>query len=192
MPKDQQRVEDGTAEWQFIRELRLAYDVREVQPSDETLPADTELLLVINPTGFDPRLLHAIDQFILSGRPAVVLLDPYNYFEVERDETDGPVLGAQYYKSSNLREFLAAWGVRFSANEVIGDLLNPTEVPVQENQPPISLPVWITLTHFDDSLPVTAGFDAVTLAHAGYLAAATNRGITFSPLLQSSPRSAPV
>jgi ABC-type uncharacterized transport system involved in gliding motility auxiliary subunit len=190
MPKEQQRVEDGTAEWQFIRELRLAYDVREVQPTDLTLPADTDLVLVINPTGFDPRLLHAIDQFILSGRPAVLLLDPYNYFEVERDETDGPVLGAQYYKRSDLPEFRKAWGLTFSTGAVVGDLANPTEVPVQENQPPVSLPVWISLSQFDDSQPVTAGLDLVTLAHAGSLGAAPGSPVQFTPLLRSSTNTA--
>ena len=77
LPKEQQKVEDGTAEWQFMKELRLAYDPEEVHPTDETLPADADALLVINPTGFDPRLQYAIDQFILSGRPAMILLDPY-------------------------------------------------------------------------------------------------------------------
>jgi ABC-type uncharacterized transport system involved in gliding motility auxiliary subunit len=190
MPIDQQKVEDGTAEWQFMKELRLAYNPEEVHPSNDTLPGDADALLVINPTGFDPRLLHAIDQFILSGKPAVILLDPYNYFEVERDITDGNVLGEQYFKSGDLPAFLANWGVQFSREQVVGDLLHPTQVPVQENQPPASLPVWISLSQFEDSQPATAGFDLVTLAHAGSLAPANNPAVTFTPLLQTSPKSA--
>lgn len=190
LPKEQQKIEDGTAEWQFMKEVRLAYDPIEVHPTDDTLPAGIDALLVINPSGFDPRLLHAIDQFILSGRPAVVLLDPYNYFEVERDATDGNVIGETYAKSSDLPGFLPAWGVRFSSHEIVGDLLNPTSVPVQDNQPPASLPVWISLTQFDDNLPATAGFDLVTLAEAGCLSPLPGSATTFTPLLRSSPKSA--
>jgi ABC-type uncharacterized transport system involved in gliding motility auxiliary subunit len=191
MPKKMQKVEDGTAEWQFLRDLRPLYDLEEVMPTNDTLPADTDALLVINPDGFDPRLLHAIDQFILSGRPAVILLDPYCYSEVERDESDGPVIGAVYHKSSNLPEFLAAWGLGFSAHEVVGDLAHATEVPVQENQPPIPFPVWLTIGEFDDAQPVTAGFDAVLFPHVGYLTPVPS-GARLTPLVRSSTKSAPL
>jgi ABC-type uncharacterized transport system involved in gliding motility auxiliary subunit len=186
------KIDDGTAEWQFIRELRASYDMEDVHPSNETLPADTDMLLVINPNGFDPRMIHAIDQFVLSGKPAVVIVDPYNYKEIERDETDGNVIGAVYYKSSDLPTLFPAWGVKFSSNEVIGDLAYPTEVPVQENQPPIPFPLWITIPQFDDTQPVTAGFDAVLVAHSGYLEPAPGAQITFTPLLRSSTKAAPL
>lgn len=192
MPKEQQKVEDGSAEWQFIKELRVSYELTEVMPTNETLPADADILLVINPSGFSPRLLHAIDQFILSGGPAVVLLDPYNYHEVLRDQTDGNVIGAEYHKASDLPGFLPGWGVRFSAHEVVGDLAFSTEVPVQDNHPPILFPLWITVPEFDDSQAVTAGFDAVLLAQAGYFAPLPGSPTTFTPLVRSSPRSAPV
>jgi ABC-type uncharacterized transport system involved in gliding motility auxiliary subunit/ABC-type transport system involved in multi-copper enzyme maturation permease subunit len=192
VPVDMRKIDDGTAEWQFIRELRASYDMEDVHPSNETLPADTDMLLVINPNGFDPRMIHAIDQFVLSGKPAVVIVDPYNYKEIERDETDGNVIGAVYYKSSDLPTLFPAWGVKFSSNEVIGDLAYPTEVPVQENQPPIPFPLWITIPQFDDTQPVTAGFDAVLVAHSGYLEPAPGAQITFTPLLRSSTKAAPL
>jgi ABC-type uncharacterized transport system involved in gliding motility auxiliary subunit len=192
MPKEMQKVEDGTAEWQFIKDLRASYDLEEVHPTNETLPGNTDLLLVINPTNFDPRLLHAIDQYILSGKPAVVMLDPYCYFEVSRDETDGNVIGETYAKSSDLPDFLKAWGVQFSSHEVIGDLAYPTEVPVQDNQPPIPFPVWLSIPEFDDTQPVTAGFDLVMVAHTGYLRPAPGSTATMTPLLRTSRRSAPL
>jgi ABC-2 type transport system permease protein len=192
LPPDMRKLEDGTAEWQFIRELRGSYELEDVHPSNETLPADADLLLVINPSGFDPRMIHAVDQFVLSGRPAVVLVDPYNYREVNRDDTDGNVIGAQYFKSSDLPSLLPAWGVKFSAKEVVGDLAYPTEVPVQENQPPIPFPLWLTIPQFDDTHPVTAGFDAVMLAHTGYLAPTPGSNVKFTPLLRSSPKAAPL
>jgi ABC-2 type transport system permease protein len=194
MPVEQRKIEDGTAEWQFVRELRVSYEVTDVHPGDETLPGDTDILLVINPNGFDPRMIHAIDQFVLSGRPAVVLVDPYNYREVLRDETDGNVLGAEYFKRSDLPELLPAWGIHFAPREVVGDLAFPTEIPVQDNQPPIPFPVWITLPEFDDSQAVTAGFDSVLLAHAGHVEplGGDAPAVRFTPLLRSSPRSGPL
>ena len=189
-PKEQQKMEDGTAEWAFVKDLRVSYDLTEIHPSFETLPADTDALLVINPTGFDPRLVHAIDQFILSGRPAVILLDPYCYQEVSRDEMDGPVLGEEYAKSGDLPELLRAWGVSFSAKEVVADVQYSTDVPMQENQPPVSFPLWISIPQFDDTQPVTAGFDNVLLAHAGVLGPAAGTSVKFTPLLRSSASSA--
>jgi ABC-type uncharacterized transport system involved in gliding motility auxiliary subunit len=189
-PKEQQKVEDGTAEWQFVKDLRVSYDLEEIHPSFETLPADTDAVLVINPTGFDPRLVHAIDQFILSGRPAVILLDPYCYQEVSRDEMDGPVIGEDYAKSSDLPELLRAWGVRFSAGEVVADVQYATDVPMQEGQPPVSFPLWVTIPEFDDTQPVTAGFDGVLLAHAGTLSAEAGSSVRLTPLLRSSNASA--
>jgi ABC-type uncharacterized transport system involved in gliding motility auxiliary subunit len=191
-PKEQQKMEDGTAEWQFIKDLQVSYDLQEIHPSFETLPADTDAVLVINPTGFDPRLVHAIDQFVLSGRPAVVLVDPYCYHEVTRDESDGPVIGEEYYKSSDLPDLLSAWGVRLSSSEVVADVAYATEVPVQEGQPPIAFPLWMSIPQFDDTQPVTAGFDSVLLAHAGYLSTLPGTAAKVTPLLRSSPASAPL
>jgi ABC-2 type transport system permease protein len=188
LPVDMRKVEDGTAEWQFIRELRASYDLVDVNPTNETLPADADILVVINPAGFDPRLVHAIDQFVLSGRPAIVLVDPYNYHEVERDDTDGNVIGAQYFKTSDLPSLLPAWGVKFSAKQVVADLGYPTEVAVQDNQPPIPFPLWLTIPEFDDAQPVTAGFDAIMLAHTGYLEPIPGVATSFTPLLRSSPK----
>jgi ABC-type uncharacterized transport system involved in gliding motility auxiliary subunit len=190
-PKEQQRSEDGTAEWQFIKDLRVSYDLVEVHPTFDTLPPDTDALLVIDPVGFDPRLLYAIDQFILSGRPAVILVDPFCYIEVSRDESDGPVIGEEYDKASDLPELFQAWGLRFSAHEVVADAEFTTDVPVQEGQPPVAFPLWISIPRFDDTQPVTAGFDSVMLAHAGFLAAA-DPALQLTPLLQSSAHSAPL
>ncbi len=192
LPPEQRQIEDGTAEWQFVRDLRVSYDVQDVNPANETFPANTDVLLVINPAGFNPRLVYAIDQYVLSGRPAVVLVDPYEYHEVRRDETDGNVIGASYAKASDLPALFAAWGLQFSAREVIADLDNPTIVPVQENRPPVPFPFWVSLSKFDDTLPITAGFDSVMLAHAGWFTPAPRSAIRFTPLLRSSPRSAAV
>jgi ABC-type uncharacterized transport system involved in gliding motility auxiliary subunit len=189
-PKEQQKIEDGTAEWQFVKELRVSYDLEEVHPTFETLPAGTDALLVINPAGFDPRLLHAIDQFVLSGRPAMILLDPYCYQETSRDEADGPVIGEEYAKSSDLPELLAAWGVTFRARDVLADVAYATEVPMQDGQPPVLFPLWVSIPTFDDAQPVTAGFDSVMLAHAGVLAAADGASTKITPLLRSSDASA--
>lgn len=192
LPPEMRKLEDGTAEWQFIRELRGSYDLVDVNPTNDTLPADADILLVINPNGFDPRMYYAIDQFVLSGRPAIVLVDPYNYHEVERDDTDGNVIGAQYFKSSDLPRLFPAWGLKFSAHEVLGDLAYPTEVPVQDNQPPIAFPLWLSIPEFDDAQPVTAGFDSVLLAHTGYLEPIPGAATTFTPLLRSSTKAAPL
>jgi ABC-type uncharacterized transport system involved in gliding motility auxiliary subunit len=187
-PKEQQRVEDGTAEWQFVKDLRLSYELVEVHPTFDTLPPDVDALLVIDPVGFDPRLLYAIDQFVLSGRPAVILVDPYCYQEISRDQTDGPVVGEEYAKTSDLPGLFTAWGVRFAARDVVADLQFPTEVPVQEGQPPASFPLWISVPRFDDAQPVTGGFDTVLLAHAGFLEAGGTA--TLTPLVTSSENSA--
>jgi ABC-type uncharacterized transport system involved in gliding motility auxiliary subunit/ABC-type transport system involved in cytochrome c biogenesis permease component len=190
VPPEQRKIEDGTAEWQFVRELRLSYQIEDIHPLNETLPADLDVLLIINPAQFDSRILHAVDQYVLAGKPAVVLVDPFNYQEVNRDEQDGNVLGAEYAKASDLPTLLPHWGLHFAPHEVIGDLENPTEVPVQRDAPPITLPIWLTLKSFDDSQSLTAGFDAVLLPHVGHLTALGTPGITVTPLLRSSPQSA--
>ncbi len=189
MPKRLQKVEDGTAEWQFMKDLRVFYDVQEVVPAAATLPGDADCLLVINPSGFDPRLLYSIDQYILSGRPAVVLLDPYCYHEVVRDDSDGPIIGEEYAKSSDLPEFLPRWGVHFSSHEVVGDLGYPTEVPLAKDQPPITFPLWLTVTDFDDAQPVTAGFDRMLLAYTGSFTTVPGAPVTMTPLVRSTVRS---
>jgi ABC-type uncharacterized transport system involved in gliding motility auxiliary subunit len=186
MPKSQQRMEDGTAEWQFLKDLRVSYDVVEVHPTFDTLPPDTEALLVVNPSGFDPRLLYAIDQFVLSGRPAVVLVDPYCYSEITRDDSDGPVIGEDYYKVSDMPELFAAWGLEFRREHVVADLEYMTEVPMGEGRPPVDFPLWVSVTRFDDTQPVTAGFDNVMLAHAGVLATKADAAARLTPLLRSS------
>ena len=65
-----------------IDEWSQTYDIVPVEATARTLPENLDVLAVIHPENLSPQLRFAIDQFILSGKPVFLAVDPSSeYFK---------------------------------------------------------------------------------------------------------------
>jgi ABC-type uncharacterized transport system involved in gliding motility auxiliary subunit len=177
----------------FLTELRRSADVRIIE-DPEQLDASIDVLLVLHLQQPDEAMLYAIDQFVLSGRPALLAVDPSSYNQ--RSSQANPMMGMQGMPnvSSDLQPLFSAWGVRFDPATVVGDQQLAAPVSTQAGGPPTRYPVWLNFTSIESTSPLLATLNNLLLVEAGHFNMADEavEGIVFEPLLQTTATSGDV
>ena len=110
----------------FYQQLEQDYDVEMIDLTVDKIEDDVDVLVVLHPAGIADQGQYAIDQFILSGKNAVILLDPFS-IEAASQQPQQPQFPGQppmggVEPSSNLDTLLAKWGLAFNATEVLADI----------------------------------------------------------------------
>ncbi|MHA6287961.1 Gldg family protein [Maricaulis sp. CAU 1757] len=109
---------DGGAPNRFVQELNSAYDLRWLDRDFEILP-EVPAVLVMHPWELSDSQIYMLDQFVLAGGRAVVMVDPLAHMAL-RPGADGlPPINAR--RSSALAPLLANWGVGYDPQTVAMD-----------------------------------------------------------------------
>lgn len=158
--------------WIIMQILNESYHVREILDlEDGAIPEGIDLLLVMHPKDLDTPTLFAIDQFVMAGRPAVFLVDPYCIADEAPGGQQQPWLRMSYWPGSGLNTLLQTWGVRMGERHIAVDPSLGIPVPVQQNAPPVVYPPYMRLTRdvIPRDEPVTAQVDSVQMLYTGVL-----------------------
>lgn len=149
----------------FIEELRKSYQLSILQ--EENIPDDLDVLLVIHPQDLSDAQLFAIDQFVLSGRPAIIAVDPSAYTQ-RATQNPQMMMGGLPSAASNLQRLFNAWGIEFAPNEVVADLELATPVSVQAGGPAVRYPVWLSLRNPQSDSPLLANLSELLFVESGH------------------------
>jgi ABC-type uncharacterized transport system involved in gliding motility auxiliary subunit len=175
----------------IYQQLTETFDVEMLSQDSEIIPDDISTLLVAHPAGFSERTRYAIDQFVLRGGNAIILVDPLSE---AAGATNAGMGGETIDDSSDLAELFAAWGVTYDPSKVVADAELAQRVRVGDPMNPQTQEyiVWLRTTppNFDADDVVTSALQQVNLATAGALGAAEGATTTFTPLITSSTTSA--
>lgn len=180
----------GVDPWYVLELARESFELEFLPRSIERVPDDVNVLLLIHPKDLDDGTLYAIDQFVLGGGRALVLVDPHS--EEDRPPTDpgNPLAGMGTPRASNLAPLLAAWGVHYDPEVFVGDRTSALYVSGGSQGRPERTPyvAWVELSGdcLDDDDPVTSGVGALRLATAGELSPLEGAATTFTPLLRTT------
>lgn len=175
-----------------VGEWEKNFELVTVEPTATALPAGLDALAIIHPPKVGDELQFAIDQFLLSGHPVLLAVDPSSRTLAARSQQmmmagGGMGEGA----SSDLPTLLAGWGLQYNAANVVGDLANGTQVSTGGGRV-ARFPHWISLTRENLnalSLP-TSQLDSLLFVEAGAIALKEGTtGLTFTPLVQTSAES---
>ena len=172
--------------WVFLNELEKSVTVENLALTIEEIPDDINLLIVLHPRSFNPRLRYAVDQYVLRGGRLVVLLDPNARIDMTSPANQ---FGQQPQLSSDLPELLKQWGVDYDVSKVVGDRLHATQV--NTGQGVMSFPMWMTFRSdsLDQEHPITAQLENLLFVEAGSLKKAADSKTEFTPLLSLSDKS---
>ena len=172
--------------WVFLNELEKSVTVENLALTIEEIPDDINLLIVLHPRSFNPRLRYAVDQYVLRGGRLVVLLDPNARIDMTSPANQ---FGQQPQLSSDLPELLKQWGVDYDVSKVVGDRLHATQV--NTGQGVMSFPMWMTFRSdsLDQKHPITAQLENLLFVEAGSLKKAADSKTEFTPLLSLSAKS---
>jgi ABC-type uncharacterized transport system involved in gliding motility auxiliary subunit len=167
--------------WLFITELKKTYEVREIDLSADRIDPSVNLLLILHPKGLGPKLEYAIDQYVLSGRNAIVFVDPFCISDTAQGQQ-------QFMRvpSSSLDRLFGAWGISMDSSKALADMDQPTRLrtpsgEVEEN------PTWISARKeaFDQRDVVTSGLESMLFPVAGAIKKTEGSTYEFEPMVHS-------
>jgi ABC-type uncharacterized transport system involved in gliding motility auxiliary subunit len=176
--------------WPIFRELAQFFNIKSMR-GEGRVPDDIDVLLIAHPQNMTDAEIYAIDQFVLRGGKALILVDPH--FESSgRDYTKGPPQPGE--TSSDLPKLFAAWGVDFSADKVVGDrtVAQSVNMTTGDGRTQVTdyLP-WLALRdqNFAHDDVTTAQMQRINLASAGFFTLKPGAKTSLKPLLFSTPQS---
>lgn len=176
--------------WYISTMLAQFYDVRRIPTDAETLPDDLDALLMAHVREPSDSLLYAVDQFVLSGKPTVLMVDPLAEMDFPLEVIQNPQAILTANRSSDLAGLLGPWGIQFDPIVFVGDLLNARPGLDQTGQQ-VSLLAYQNLAgeSLSSESAVTGQLSNVTVGTPGSLKLAPDASITLEPLLVTTEQS---
>jgi ABC-type uncharacterized transport system involved in gliding motility auxiliary subunit len=182
MMRQQQR------ESQFVlSEWERSFELVNVEPSMTELPANLDALAIIHPQNVSPKLQYAIDQFVLSGKPVFIAVDPSSQHFKRQGGQMAMFGGPQPNVTSDLPELLKAYGVTYNPQTIVGDLENAAQVGTGDGQV-VRYPIWLwlTKTNFNSTALPTAQLDSLWFIEAGSFSVKAVGNVKVTPLVETS------
>ncbi|MFC6440574.1 Gldg family protein [Bowmanella sp. JS7-9] len=171
--------------WVLFTQLEQLYEVETLGNDAQSIPEETDVLMLVAPKGYSEALLVAIDQYVLAGGKAMLFLDPVA-------ESDPMAMFAPPAAENPLASLLAAWGVSFDPNAVLLDAQNGLEIRTQNGVERHLGYVGLTGDSLDVDDITTAGLQVINGASFGVLNKQQGAESSFTPLLQSSVHAATI
>ena len=182
------QIQQMTEPWVITTQARQLFEVRTLTPGPAAIADDVDILWLVHPQNLDDATLYSIDQFILGGGRALIFVDPLAEIDMASADPTGMAMGS----ASNLEQLFDAWGLNFSATDVVGDNRYALSISGGFGARPmrhLGL-VGLDAAAIDAEDVVTSGLGSINLGTAGHFSVAENATIELVPLLVSSNQAA--
>ena len=172
--------------------LRQTNTVKIVPTDAQVIDPDIGVLLVAQAQNLSDATLYAIDQFVMRGGRLMAMVDPWSEAAASAPNPTGmPTTDAH----SDLTRLFDAWGIQFDPTQAVGDLTGAWRVRAggDERVQAVNYVAWFSIRDgINQNDPATANLKTITVASPGSIGKAEGSSIEFTPLLTTSPRSAPI
>jgi len=173
--------------WVIYEQAGQLFEIRTLGTSFDDVPDEVTVLWVVQPKNLSNQTQYAIDQFVMKGGKAMIFVDPVA--DVDPAQAEGmpqgmPPLG----QGSDLPLLFEAWGIDFSADEVVADAQLALPITTAQSPRPVRHYGYLGVTAewmSDDDI-VTGDLNVVNLATSGHISAAADGPAEVEPLLTSS------
>jgi ABC-type uncharacterized transport system involved in gliding motility auxiliary subunit len=178
----------GQEPWAIIQQLRLDYEVRDIDMSADKIDADISVLVVLHPGDIAPRTEYAIDQYLLKGGRVLACVDPLCWIGQSYNGQQNPMSGGSMFvsQSSDLPTLFKAWGVGYNKSEVVADMFYRGNLMGRQNPTALQLPAGA----ISKENPITESLQSLSMISAGSLRAPSSGGLEAQILVESSEQSA--
>jgi len=174
-----------------ITEWEQSFNIVTIESTATALPEDLDALAVIHPQTLTPKLQFAIDQFLLSGKPVFLAVDPSSQHFKRQGSQPAMFGGPQPNISSDLAPLLTAYGISYDSARIVGDLKHGTDLRDPQTRQVSRYPTWLSLRKdlFNAQEQPTSSLNSVLMVEAGAIAPAPESTLTFTPLIETSDQS---
>lgn len=174
--------------------LTQDFNVVDAELGDGSVPEEAELLMVVDPQGFDERQRFAVDQFLMKGGTVVLATGNYSATLSQQSLSATP-------RDSGLEDWLAHHGVPLGDGLVMDPQNAAFPAPVTRQVGGFSFQEMVMLDYpyfvdvrppgLNEDSPITSGLPQVTMAWASPVEpdVAPESGKTVTRLLESSAES---
>ncbi|NLK41961.1 MAG: hypothetical protein GX298_07905 [Planctomycetes bacterium] len=179
--------------WGLISQLEQKYEVFSLSTDTDRIE-DVDLLLVIHPKDFSEKTRFAIDQFVLKGGRAVILVDPHCV--VDMPDPMSRLQGSPHSTASNLPDLFEAWGLQMPENTFAGDRDLAVEGLTAPNRRPEKILAILKFDRakgcFNQEHVVSAALNEVTMMFPGVLTVQKDSpnaaDLRYTPLIMTTSR----
>lgn len=179
---------EGSTRPQFVSALASQYTVRKVSAYTPEIPAEIDLLIVFQTPTMSPESVYALDQYLVRGGKAIVLLDPF-FRSAPSPDLRAPDRNADALGLDHPADILRHYGIEYDYKVVAAD--NSLAMPVTlEGVGTTRYPLWLNLgrRQMDDASPLLAGVQNILLIESGaFDLQSISKNLTVTPLLTTSP-----
>ena len=170
--------------WPIMRQITQFFEVKSLDPDVKEIDDDIVVLLLVHPKITSKATMYAIDQFMMRGGRAVILVDPHN--ETARMSPRLPP-GAG---SSTMKVMFDAWGIEFDTEKFIGDRASAVRVSAQVQGRDV-IADYLAWNVFDrrnlnNDDVLTAQLTSISVASAGALSLKEDSPLKMTALLKTS------
>jgi ABC-type uncharacterized transport system involved in gliding motility auxiliary subunit len=170
--------------WPIMRQITQFFEVKSLDPDVKEIDDDIVVLLLVHPKITSKATMYAIDQFMMRGGRAVILVDPHN--ETARMSPRLPP-GAG---SSTMKAMFDAWGIEFDTEKFIGDRASAVRVSAQVQGRDV-IADYLAWNVFDrrnlnNDDVLTAQLTSISVASAGALSLKEDSPLKMTALLKTS------
>ena len=175
--------------WVAYRQLAERYQLTQVNSNNLQIPDDIDVLWVMHPRSWPENSLIQLQNYIESGKRAVIMLDPYAESVPPISLSNAP--NRSLYLASDITKLFNRWGIKYEPLQVVLDSKYAWLMQLNENQFPKRNPALISLPTeaMNQRDKVTADLDRLVFSSAGALSIGESSPLKIEPLLQSSDSS---
>lgn len=179
-------VEDPWIIMQFIRQF---FEVEMINIPFKTIPEDVDTLMIVHPQKLGENELYAIDQFVLSGRNALIFTDPHADVQPapKSEGNNNPIQSLTAPKQSNMTRLFRSWGLDMAGEQVAADRKLAMPIQVAQNEVvSYILFLGIQAEQMNTEEFVTANLDQIMMWTPGFLQPTENATTEFTPLFTTT------
>ena len=103
-----------------MEQIREFFEVKTLEANIKEIPADVDVLMLVQPEGLTPDATYAIDQFALAGGKVLVFIDPMAEMAAPR-QPDEPCRACRP-TPARWRSCCKAWGVAYDPKKIAADI----------------------------------------------------------------------
>ncbi|HJP37866.1 MAG: Gldg family protein [Gammaproteobacteria bacterium] len=188
-PATQRRSEP----WIVMTQIEQLFEIRELTGTTTTIDPEVNVLFVVHPKELPDATLYAIDQFILGGGRALLMVDPYAETDMPPQDPNNPAAALLASHASDLNRLIETWGLSVAADEYIADERFALQITGFDAQPirHIGL-LGIDQTAIDRTDIVSAELHNLNLGYPGFITVTADTPVDVMPLIRSSDSAAPL
>lgn len=180
--------DESSDPWFFLNELKETYDVRMI-PDLSEIPSEISCLLLMHPKGLSNQAQYALDQYLLSGKSAFILVDTMCEADNVNPQAGNPMMPMNMNRSSELPLTLRKSGFSIPEGKVVLDRDLATQVQTAPGQSG-NFYAWLSLTskQINREDAITGKLETMIFPSTGSIQFDSNKfkDIRMETLIQSS------